>query len=145
MSWTAKARVRKEHNRCAKNQEDGSGLNKDLHDGLAEEARNPRVMHIHPCWSLEGSAQILHLKVDRCGRLLLDDGKVVQGEPAASATSSSSVTDKPDSSTGATRAWPKQEQRGLVSVVLVVVGRGVTAAGPHGEPNEDLTQNFAPH
>ena len=45
-----------------------------------------------------------------------------------SGTTSSSVTDKPD----------ELEQRGIVSVVHVVVGRGVVATGPHGGASDDL-------
>ena len=61
--------------------------------------------------NLKGSAQILQREVDRCGLLngdevvLLDDGEDVRANRHVSATSSSSVTDKPDNSTGAKRAW----------------------------------------
>ena len=38
--------------RVRRRQEDKSGA-KDLHDGLAEEARNPGLTHVHPCCGLQ--------------------------------------------------------------------------------------------
>ena len=38
--------------RVRRQQEDESGA-RDLHNGLAEEARNPGLMHVHPCCRLQ--------------------------------------------------------------------------------------------
>ena len=56
---------------------------------------------------------------------------------------SSSTSVRQDNGTGSTRVGA-QEQEGVAVVVLVVVGRGVVAADPHGKANEDMTLNFAP-
>ena len=56
----------------------------------------------------------------------------VQGEPARHDTHEFVHVGEPGSSTA------------VAGVVLVVIGRGVVAAGPHGEAGESLTLNFSP-
>ena len=127
--------------------EDESGLG-NLHDGLAEEARrpgsctSPRAAGCSP----RGSAQTLQLKVERCVLLksvrvvLLENGECVQGEPAREREGQLVECRQARQQHWRHKGATEQEQRSVVGTVLVVI-----AAGEHGEPNEVLTLNYAPH
>ena len=124
--------VRKEHSG------DGSGL-KNRHDGLAEETRNPGLMYVHPCCMLQPGGLSLDLPTQ--GRSVWPpqrrrggpavDGEGVHGEPARERDEQLVSCGHARQQHWRNKGLSEQEHRGIVSFVLVVVGRGIIAANPH--------------
>ena len=83
------------------------------------------------------------LKSDKV--VLLDHGECVQGEPAREREGQLVSCRQAGQQHWRDKGVTDQEHGGTVSVVLVVVGRGVITIGEHGTPSDVLTPSFAPH
>ena len=102
-------------------------------EDLAEEARNPGHMHVHPCCA---NPPTQHQTVCPPPKR--------QGNPAGACEREEQLVScrQVGQQQWRSKRVSEQEQRGIVGVVLVIVRRGVITASKHGEPKKVLTLNL---
>ena len=81
----------------------------------------------------------------RVGPVLLRNGENVQGEPARQGHHELVHLNEVRKWSRRNEGVGKQEQQGVARVVLIVIGRGVGTAGPHGTGREGLRPVLTPH
>ena len=103
-------------------------------------------VHVHPSSSSPNCMPKIVIQRVVVGKsvILLGGGQDVQGEAAPQGNHELIHFGEPGQQHKRDEDVSAQEQDSVAGVVFLIIGRGVTAAGPHGKAGESLTQNFAP-